>query len=115
VKIKSVYSLLLFLQIALSCDKSEIPPYPYEAKVIGVNQDCGIYEIQFMSKLDEIKEKFGPTLEGIYIGKNLPDELEEENLLIQLDCRLPAPGEKGICTMMGPTYTWIYITNAKKK
>ena len=115
-KAKSVCSLLLLLLITSSCDKSETPIYPYEAKVIGVNPDCGIYAIQFLSKLDEIEEKFGPTpVKGIYIGKNLPEELKEENLLIELNCRIPKPSELGVCTMMGLTFTWVYITDAKKK
>ena len=111
------FCILLFIPLAIaSCDKSEDPVFPYEAKVLGVNSDCGIYAIQFLSNLEEIEAKFGNTpVKGIYIGKNLPEEFQEENLLIQLNCRVPAPNELGICTMMGPTYTWVFITDAKKE
>jgi hypothetical protein len=111
------FCLLLFISLVIaSCDKSGDSIYPYEARVLGVNSDCGIYSIQFLSQLEEIEAKFGNTpVKGIYIGKNLPEELQEENLIIQLNCRVPAQNELGPCSVIGPTYTWVYITEARKE
>ncbi len=108
------FCILFFIPFVIaSCDKSQDPEFPYEAKVLGVNSDCGIYAIQFLSNLDEIEAKFGKSDEGIYIARNLPVELQKENLIIQLNCRVPLPDELGICTMMGPTYPWVFITDTQ--
>jgi hypothetical protein len=99
----------------VSCNQPKDPLYPYEALVKGINMDCGIPEIQFFSKIDEIAAKFGTSpVKGIYIGKNLPDELVQENLHIMLNCRVPKTSELGVCSMMGPSYTWVFIINVKK-
>ena len=109
-------SLLLMLLVFASCEQPEDPVYPYVAKVLGINSDCRVYEIQFLSKLEEIENKFGNSaVTGIYIGKNLPDELKVINLIIRLNCRKPLPSEIGLCTCMGPSYNWVYIINAKIK
>jgi len=115
-KFKPFCILTFILLVIASCDHSEEKEFAYEAKVLGVNIDCGIYEIQFLSKLEEVKAKFGNSpVTGIYIGNNLPEELQEEDLIIQLNCRLPSSNEIGVCTHFGPTYPWVYIVNAKKK
>ena len=110
------FILFFILLVTGSCDKSEDPVYPYEARVLGVNSDCGIYAIQFLSNLEEIEAKFGNTpFDGIYIGRNLPVELQEVNLIIRLNCRVPEPNELGACSLLGPSYTWVFITDAKKE
>jgi hypothetical protein len=110
------FILFFILVVIISCNKSDDPVYPHEARVIGVNTDCGIYAIQFLSDLDEIIAKFGNTpFEGIYIGRNLSFELQEDYLLIQLNCRVPEPNEVGACSKSGPSYTWVFITDAKKE
>jgi hypothetical protein len=114
-RFKPICILLIIPLVFASCDKSEDPEFPYEARVLGINSDCGVYAIQFLSNLDEIEAKFGNSVDGIYIARNLPEELQEENLLIQLNCRVPATDELGVCTAMGPAYTWVFITDTKKE
>jgi hypothetical protein len=91
--------LVLFVSIVSGCNKNDKPLYPYEAKVVGVNIDCGEYEIQFISGLPEIKEFIGDSpIDGFYIAKNLTEEFKVAGLIIKLDCRKPAPKEFGGCT-----------------
>ena len=112
---KSIWYLFTILLLLASCNQPNDPVFPYEAIVKGINMDCGIPEIQFVSKIDEIEATFGTSpVRGTYIGKNLPNELVEENLHIILNCRVPKPSEMGFCSMMGPTYTWVYIIEAKE-
>ena len=112
-RLKPICILFFIPFVIASCHKTQDLEFPYEARVLGVNSDCGIYAIQFLSHLDEIEAKFGNTVDGIFIGKNLPEEFQKENLIIQLNCRVPLPDELGFCTMMGPTYPWVFITDAQ--
>jgi len=109
---------LLFVGLTLSsCQENNISlEYPYEAEVIGKNTDCGLYEIKITRGLERVKLIVGPTPgEGIYIAENLPIELEVKGLKIKLDLRKPKAGELGLCTDMGPSYTWVFVTKAIKK
>jgi hypothetical protein len=116
VKVKSVYSLLLLLLIALSCDKSETPTYPYEAKVLGINSDCGLYQIKITVGLDNVISVAGTTVgDSIYIADNLPAGLMIAGISIKLDLRKPNDNELGSCTDLGPSYTWIFVTDAIEK
>ncbi|MDP2089446.1 MAG: hypothetical protein Q8J84_08610 [Flavobacteriaceae bacterium] len=115
---KPLTALFLFcsLVIILACDKEDHNELKYVAQVIGQNQDCGEFTIQFISGMDEIKEKIGSSvIENLYIAKNLPDELKTSDILIRLDCRKPTSNELGICTTMGSSLTWVFITAAEKK
>src|SRR5512133_839225 len=112
------FSGLIILTISLfvsSCERTHNnPEYPYEAEVLGSNIDCGLYQIRFTVDLDRIVEKVGSSvIDGIYIAENLPDDLKHEGLSIILDVREPLPSELGICTMMGPSLTWLHVINAK--
>ena len=89
--------------------------YPYKAEVRGLNSDCGLYEIKVLYGLSEIESIVGSSvIEGIYIAKNLPTELEIEGLIISLDIRAPKNNELGVCTLQGPTYKWLYVIRAIK-
>ena len=108
---------LLFVGLTFySCQEDNISSeYPYEAEVIGKNLDCGLYEIKITRGLERVKSIVGPTPgEGIYIAKNLPTELEVNGLKIKLDLRKPKNDELGLCTDMGPSYTWVFVTRAEK-
>jgi len=89
--------------------------FPYEAEVIGVNSDCGLYAIKITHGLSEVESIVGTTLnDGVYIAKNLPRELELEGQKIRLDIRMPNSNELSACTHMGPTYNWLFVIRAKK-
>ena len=108
--------LVLLISVVSGCKKGEKPLYPYEAKVVGVNIDCGEYEIQFISGLPEIKKLIGDSpIDGFYIAKNLPEEYKVPGLIIKLDCRKPTKTEFGFCTDLGPTLTWVTVTNVTIK
>jgi len=109
---------LLFLSIVLlSCKKEEASSeFPFEAVVLGVNSDCGLFAVKFTGGLREVASLVGTTVgDSIYIAQNLPADLEIDGQKILLDIRLPEPDELSICTSMGPAYSWIYVKAAKKK
>ncbi len=49
-----------------------------------------------------------------FIADNLPNKLEVKGLKIKLDLRKPKSNELGLCSYMGPTYTWLFIIKAEK-
>lgn len=100
----------------LSCQKDDSSEsFPYEARVIGQNQDCGIYAIRILKDLPSVESIVGTTLDSTYIAKNLPEELQVSGLEILLDLREPTNTELGACTYLGPTYNWITVIRAKRK
>ncbi len=109
-----IISLLFVGLVIYSCQEDSISSdYPYEAEVIGKNMDCGLYEIKITQGLESVKSIVGSTTSGsIYIAKNLPNELEVNGLKIKLDLRKPENNELGICTHLGPSYTWLFVTKA---
>ena len=103
--------------ILASCEEnSTSQEYPFEAKVLGRNDDCGLYAIQ-MTKNIQSANKIAGTLytEYNFIAKNLPTDLQVDSLPIVLNIRRIQASELGICTAMGPSYSWIYVLDAKKK
>ena len=112
-----VYSLLLIGLFYFSCNKGKNNlEYPFEAKVLGLNFDCGVYAIKITQGLELVKSIAGSTVgDSIYIAKNLPAELMTAGLNIKLDLRRPMDNELGICTDLGPSFTWVYVTDAIKK
>ena len=114
------YLLWTFLIIGFgfsSCKKDEVEPesYPYEAKVLGENLDCGIYSIRILKDLPSVESIVGTTIDSVYIANNLPEELQVSGLEIVLDLREPTNTELGLCTHLGPTYNWLTVIRAKRK
>jgi len=115
-KTKSILVLIFYGIIVLSCQKDDLPEaYPYEARVVGLNSDCGIYSIKIQKDLEIVESIVGSTLDSIYIAKNLPEEMQISGLEIVLDIREPKGNELGLCTFLGPSYRWLYVIRAKKK
>jgi hypothetical protein len=112
-----IFVALTILMTYLSCEKKNSPQdYPFEAQVLGKNSDCGIFAIKFSDKLTQVRaiaETSSST--DVYIAKNLPDDLQSAGLVIILNVRKPEASELGVCTALGPSYPWIYVTNAKLK
>jgi hypothetical protein len=102
-----------------SCQKENNPTeYPFKAEVMGKNSDCGIYQIRITEGQDKVETIVGKSIgTNIYIANNLPEELKTNGLQILLDLRKPEleSNELGICTAMGPSYTWVFVTKAKKE
>ena len=111
------FLLLTFALTYLSCEKeNKDPNFPFDAEVFGINIDCHIHEIKFLSDLDKVIELCGSSVvEGIYIAGNLPDSLKTKGLIIELNIGKPNSNQLGACTMMGPTLNWVCIISARPK
>ena len=106
--------ILTILVTFNSCERTE--GYPFEAKVLGRNSDCGLFAIKFSENLTQVQEIAGTSiLDDVYIAKNLPLELQTEGLSIVLNIRKIQNSELTACTDRGPSYPWIYVLNAKAK
>jgi hypothetical protein len=114
---KLLLGLIFIGLFCYSCNKeNNSPEFPFKAEVIGLNPDCGIYQIRITQGLDLVKSIAGTTSgDSIYIANNLPDELKINGLRIILNLRKPQNNELGICTALGPGYTWIFVTKAEKE
>ncbi len=115
---KSVFAVLLSLAMILTAclKENSKPEYPFDAMVLGVNSDCGIYAIKILTGLPEVKSIVGSTAgDSIFIAGNLPLSLQTEGEIISLAVRAPKAEEIGVCTTMGPSYTWLVVVRAKKK
>lgn len=102
-----------------SCRKENNPTeYPFKAEVMGANLDCGIYQIRITEGQDKVESILGKSAgTNIFVANNLPTELKISGLKILLDLRKPMPenNEIGICTALGPSYPWIFVTRAGKE
>jgi len=110
-------SLFFIATFFFGCKKKDStnPLYPYQAEVLGRNSDCGIYEIKITKGLQDVKKIVGTSVgNSIYIAENLPHSLQKSGLKIVLDIRKPKSNELGLCTAVGPSYTWLYVVRAKK-
>jgi hypothetical protein len=103
--------------ILTSCKKdSSTPENQFEAKVLGRNEDCGLYAIQFTSNIQKANEIAGTLFtEYVFIANNLPKDLQVDGLPIILHIRRIQASELGACTDRGPSYPWIYVLDANKK
>lgn len=110
---------LLFIGLIsyYSCQKENNPSeFPYQAEVMGINPDCGIYQIRITKGLDEVESIVGSSpVDNIYIANNLPDELKINGLRIILDLRKPENNELGACTFLGLSVPWVFVTKAKQE
>jgi hypothetical protein len=114
----SLFAVLITLAIGLSACQKENPKseYPFDAMVLGVNTDCGIYAIKILTGLPEVNSIVGSTAgDSIFIAGNLPPALQTEGEIISLAVRAPEADELGVCTTMGPSYSWLVVVRAKKK
>lgn len=98
-----------------SCGDELDTIYPYEAVVLGINNDCGAYQIKITDGLEQVRLMVADFGDGIYIVKNLPEDLQKEGQEIKLDVRAPFSGELSPCTTMGLAYPWLYVIEAKKR
>ncbi|RZL13485.1 MAG: hypothetical protein EOO96_31805 [Pedobacter sp.] len=113
-------SLFIVLVSCYACRKdiSVAEQYPVKAEVMGVNSDCGIYQIKITDGQDKVESVVGSSVgTNIYIAKNLPEDLKVSGLKISLDLRKPvaANNELGVCLTQGPGYAWLFVTKAKKE
>lgn len=115
-KSKVISILLFFLFYSCQKENNDQLTFPFRAEVIGSNSDCGVFSIKFTAGLDSVQLITGqPTLEGMYIAKNLPVELQQPGLNILLDIRKIKDSELGVCTAMGPPFPWLYVIKAIKE
>lgn len=101
--------------VFMSCHKEDSGTIslPFQAEVIGRNRDCGVFAIRFISRAKEAENISGEiSPDGIYIARNLPEELQHEGIKLRLNVRKIDASEIGACTTMGISYPWIYVTKA---
>ncbi|GET31556.1 hypothetical protein PbJCM13498_04190 [Prolixibacter bellariivorans] len=113
-----IFILFLIVLSVYSCENNDNAnvSYAYEAEVRGLNMDCGLYEIKITKGLEKVEDMIGLSPEeGVYIATNLPQNLEEPGLIILLDMRNPTSNELGMCSTMGLSYPWLYVTRTEKK
>ena len=108
--------LLFVLSISFyACDKNDTnQKFPFEAKVLARNTDCGLYAIQITKNLPKANVIAGTNSNDIFIAKNLPTNLQVEGLSINLNIRKIQDSELGVCTTRGPSYPWIYVLEAEE-
>jgi len=114
----NLFVSILIILLFSNCHKENNDPntFQFQAEVLGSNPDCGVFSIKFTSELDKVKMIVGnTTLDGIYIAKNLPIELQQSGIKIKLDIRKIQDSELGICTDKGPSNTWLFVTKAVKE
>lgn len=107
--------ILGFIFVFYSCKKegNSSTDFPYQATVLELNSDCGKYMINITKGLDNAHVILGDTSNnGIFIAANLPDSFKVTGLSILLDLRKPNNDELGVCTALGVSYPWIYVTKA---
>jgi hypothetical protein len=116
-KAKMKTSIFLLSFFLFSCHKDlGSPEYPYEAEVVGLNSDCGLFAVKILNGLSSVKSIVGSTVgDSVYIAKNLPSDYEQTGLRIMIDIRKPIANELSVCTTKGPTYNWLYIKRAIRK
>jgi hypothetical protein len=109
--------ILLLSLLIITCHTDETSPeYLYEAEVVGLNSDCGLFAVKILKGLPSVKSIIGSTLgDSIYIAKNLPTDFEVTGLRIMLDIRKPLINELSPCTYLGPSYNWLFVKKAIKK
>lgn len=113
-----IFILICSFGLILNSCKKNSPDqeYPFEANVLSINDDCGLYAIQFTKNLQKANEIAGTLFtEYTFIAYNLPADLQIVGLPIVLNIRRIQPSELGPCTARGPSFPWIYVLDARKK
>jgi hypothetical protein len=114
-KVPFVIILLIGL-LNSSCEKkSENQVFPFVGEIMRINPDCNIHEINITEGLDKIIELCGNSIGSVYIAGNLPDSLNVEGLRIEFNIGEASLDKITACTTMGPSYNWVWITDAKPK
>jgi hypothetical protein len=76
------------------------------------NLDCGLPEINFLDHQNEAYGIIGDN-RGTYIAYGLPKVNYQPGDELWVKIRKPAANELGVCTMLGPTWNWVTITETK--
>ena len=90
----------------------------FRAEVIGVGIDCGdTFLVEFLccnQEIAELSDSEGSvsSSENIYYALNLPENAKQAGKIVVIQFRKPEPDEVFPCTMLGPAYTQIMITDA---
>lgn len=106
---------MISLTILTSCEKdnkaNDSDDFIFEATVIGKGLDCGEPYVISLTNRDS-----NSNIEnGTYYADQLDSEFKVSGLEIYLNCRQPNDTELYPCTMMGPTYPHLIVTDCKLK
>jgi len=107
----SIIASLIYMS---SCEKENdtniSDDFQFEATVINKGMDCGetfIISLKSRNANSDIED-------GTYYADQLDSDFKIPGLIIYLNCREPNDSELYACTMMGPTYPHIIVTDSKK-
>ncbi len=110
-----LFFLALISLSMLSCE-NEVNEYPYQAEVQFINSDCGVYQIKIIKGQEKVEKILGRSsvIKNVYVVGNLPEELQQDGIKIELDLRVPKEDEYIVCTTMEPSLPLIMIIKARK-
>jgi hypothetical protein len=85
--------------------------FHYEATVLRQGMDCGeTYLISLKSIVSN-----SDLEDGTYYADKLDSDFKVQGLKIYLNCRKPNASEWYACTMMGPSFPHVVVTNCQKQ
>jgi len=110
-----IISILISVLSIISCEKENdsniYEEFQYEATVISQGMDCGeTYVISLKSIVSNSEFE-----DGTYYADQLDSDFKVQGLKIYLNCREPNDSEIYACTMMGPTYPHVIVTNCQRQ
>ncbi len=111
-----IFLIVLISLISLtSCEKDNesinSDDFVFEATVIGKGVDCGDTYVIILTNRGSNSD----IEDGMYYADQLDSDFKVSGLEIYLNCREPNDTELYACTMMGPTYPHVIVTDCKTK
>jgi len=111
----AILSILISVLCIISCEKENdnniSEEFQYEATVVNKGMDCGETFVISLKKIADNAE----FEDGTYYADQLDSEFKVPDLKIYLNCREPNDNETYACTMMGPTYPHLIVTDCKRQ
>jgi hypothetical protein len=110
--------LVLLIASGISCRRDNSASYTditdwFQIEIKAQrNIDCGLPEIIFLDHQSIAYEIIGDK-KGTYIAYGLPKVNYHPGDKLNVKIRKPVEDEFGVCTMMGPTWSWVTITEIK--
>ena len=88
----------------------------YRVEVLGSSISCAAWDVQFLEKRGEVAEILAPgssasAREGIYVARELPEEYQEEGIIIEI--RFKKPEESMVCNTLGPSWYHLVVLDVK--
>ena len=105
--------LILVTLCVVSCEMKEQEDNGkfVKATVLGIGGDCRLLLINFDEEIPELAKSPVPN---VYYAHNIPEEFQVEGKRIEVQLgQFPKGFELPACTMMGPTYSSVYVVKVR--